>query len=137
MAQERVGASVPVECSGAANAGKATLFLFQKEAPWSSDIIWEPGGPGPVWASCSLLALLTTPVLTQPLTRGFTTPHAHPLPLPPSPRNRTDYVCPLSPSTWRTARGAHLQHTFSHDFLFFQVLMSGKPCSGGWWGLGA
>lgn len=47
--------------------------LLLKEALWGPDVIWEPGEPAPVWAPRTLSALLTMPVLTQPLLE--TVPH--------------------------------------------------------------
>lgn len=97
---------------------------------WGPDIIWEPGEPAPVWAPCTLSALLTMPVLTQPLARDCPASHNS-----PSLPWQIMFVHVLSPRALHTPSRAHLWCRFSRGFRLLWVLMSGKPClglAGGW-----
>ena len=105
--------------------------LLLKEALWGPDVIWEPGEPAPVWAPRTLSALLTMPVLTQPLARDRPASCSS-----PSLPWQMMFVHVLSPRALHTPSRAQLWCRFSCGFRLLWVLMSGKACSGGWQGSG-
>lgn len=124
MARERVGASV--QAQGQPAQETQALSLLQSEVSRGSDIIWEPGGPGPGKASYVSLVIGDHSCSDPVIVWRPCNPHSCPqLPW------QIMFDLLLSPSTLLISGRAHLQHILSHGLHLARVLISGKPCSGG------